>query len=413
MPAAHASSTGKQIMLAVTLSLVGGFTNAVTFIACNRTYTSHMTGAATSFGMALSERSAPGAYFYGVLLLAFLLGALASAAMTEGARLLGRKSGFVLPLTVEAILLCGLIAMYHHLWGLSANADGAMAFLASFAMGLQNATITKISGNVIRTTHLTGVMTDLGLEGMQYALWCWRRHSRTFALTRSRRILNVSRRHPTARRLLVLNAIFISFICGVVIATSCFPLWSCWALLLPIALLCALIVLDWRRPISEISAFDTACDPTAGALGLAQSRIPDGLVIYRLPARENNMPLHLPYVQHWVQRMSREGKIVVLLLPPGLVIRSSVIADLNHIYYKLHATGRALWVAGVSPSQYRILDRRGFVERVGAQAVHPDLEFAIACAASVLRPAAKSQASQNAIALPRLKHARESVAALQ
>ncbi len=37
-------------------------------------------------------------------------------------------------------------------------------------MGLQNATITKISGAVIRTTHLTGVTTDLGIETVQYLM---------------------------------------------------------------------------------------------------------------------------------------------------------------------------------------------------------------------------------------------------
>ncbi|GLQ56623.1 hypothetical protein GCM10010862_38820 [Devosia nitrariae] len=33
-----------------------------------------------------------------------------------------------------------------------------------FAMGLQNATITKISGARMRTTHVTGMLTDIGVE---------------------------------------------------------------------------------------------------------------------------------------------------------------------------------------------------------------------------------------------------------
>src|SRR5438552_3373901 len=40
-------------------------------------------------------------------------------------------------------------------------------------MGLKNATITKISGAVVRTTHLTGVVTDFGLEGVQYLWRAW------------------------------------------------------------------------------------------------------------------------------------------------------------------------------------------------------------------------------------------------
>ena len=33
-----------------------------------------------------------------------------------------------------------------------------------YIMGLQNAVITKISNAEIRTTHITGLVTDLGIE---------------------------------------------------------------------------------------------------------------------------------------------------------------------------------------------------------------------------------------------------------
>ena len=33
-----------------------------------------------------------------------------------------------------------------------------------FAMGLQNSLVTKISNATVRTTHLTGLFTDLGIE---------------------------------------------------------------------------------------------------------------------------------------------------------------------------------------------------------------------------------------------------------
>ncbi|WP_046241973.1 YoaK family protein, partial [Delftia tsuruhatensis] len=46
--------------------------------------------------------------------------------------------------------------------------------LLSFIMGLQNATVTKMSSSQIRTTHMTGVITDLGME-LGRALY-WNRH---------------------------------------------------------------------------------------------------------------------------------------------------------------------------------------------------------------------------------------------
>jgi uncharacterized membrane protein YoaK (UPF0700 family) len=38
-------------------------------------------------------------------------------------------------------------------------------------MGLQNATITKMSGAEIRTTHMTGIVTDLGIELGKLFYW--------------------------------------------------------------------------------------------------------------------------------------------------------------------------------------------------------------------------------------------------
>jgi len=80
------------------------------------------------------------------------------------------------------------------------------AAIAACAMGLQNATITKISGSVVRTTHLTGVITDLGLEGTQLLLWLldggWAHlHSK------SEKTIPISQRHPSLLRVALLASI--------------------------------------------------------------------------------------------------------------------------------------------------------------------------------------------------------------
>jgi uncharacterized membrane protein YoaK (UPF0700 family) len=43
--------------------------------------------------------------------------------------------------------------------------------LLCFIMGLQNAIITKISNSRIRTTHVTGLVTDLGIELGKLFYW--------------------------------------------------------------------------------------------------------------------------------------------------------------------------------------------------------------------------------------------------
>ena len=38
-------------------------------------------------------------------------------------------------------------------------------------MGMQNSLVTRLSGAVVRTTHLTGVVTDLGIEAARWYRW--------------------------------------------------------------------------------------------------------------------------------------------------------------------------------------------------------------------------------------------------
>lgn len=47
------------------------------------------------------------------------------------------------------------------------NHPNLIACCLLFAMGLQNALVTIISNSVVRTTHLTGLFTDLGIEFSQ------------------------------------------------------------------------------------------------------------------------------------------------------------------------------------------------------------------------------------------------------
>src|SRR5205823_4072382 len=114
------------------------------------------------------------AAFFGFLLVCFWLGAASSAFMTEWAERTGRRSKYILPMAVEAWLLSLFSLGVHYRIRLGPGPTlgmFTMTGLSALAMGLQNATITKISGAVIRTTHLTGVLTDLGLESVQYFLW--------------------------------------------------------------------------------------------------------------------------------------------------------------------------------------------------------------------------------------------------
>ena len=156
--------------LGLALAFVAGSANAGAFLAV-KLYTSHMTGIVSSIAdhlvlgevaLALAACGAVGS---------FLLGAIASAIMINYGRRRALRSQFALPLLLEAclFLVFGLLgSKLAHVQGLFVPAT---VMLLCFMMGLQNAVITKISGSVVRTTHLTGVITDLGIELGKAMYW--------------------------------------------------------------------------------------------------------------------------------------------------------------------------------------------------------------------------------------------------
>jgi uncharacterized membrane protein YoaK (UPF0700 family) len=156
--------------LGVALAFVAGAINAGGFLAV-RQYTSHVTGMVSSLAdhLALGEFALVARAAVGVL--AFLLGAMTCALLVNFARRHRMASEYALPLMLEAalILLFGLMgAQLARFEGLTVPFT---IVLLCFVMGLQNAMVTKLSGGVVRTTHLTGTVTDLGIELGKLVYW--------------------------------------------------------------------------------------------------------------------------------------------------------------------------------------------------------------------------------------------------
>lgn len=149
--------------LAFYLTFVAGAVNAGGFMAVAQ-YTSHMSGivSAIADNMVLGNRSL---VIVGVSSLAsFIFGAASSAILINWARRRALESEYALPLGVEALLLLifGLSGFF--LTSGSFSTILLTISLLCFIMGLQNAIITKLSGARIRTTHVTGLVTDAGIE---------------------------------------------------------------------------------------------------------------------------------------------------------------------------------------------------------------------------------------------------------
>lgn len=95
-----------------------------------------------------------------VAVFAFFLGSYMSTVLIRWGKERGLVSRYALPLLSEAALLAVFGFTGKEFTG--ERVLGTIVLLC-FTMGLQNAMITKISDSVIRTTHMTGIVTDIGI----------------------------------------------------------------------------------------------------------------------------------------------------------------------------------------------------------------------------------------------------------
>ncbi|WP_433903674.1 YoaK family protein [Sphingobacterium puteale] len=148
-----------NVQLAALLSIVAGVVNIVGVLSF-KTLTTNVTGHFAFF----SEELYLNHYLFALLsilyVISFLLGAfVANTAMELTSR--GRAHfSYSVPISIEIMLLT--FVSFFNFPG--ANSSVWLSCTLLLAMGLQNALVTKISGSVVRTTHLTGLFTDLGIE---------------------------------------------------------------------------------------------------------------------------------------------------------------------------------------------------------------------------------------------------------
>ncbi|MAC98744.1 DUF1275 family protein [Pseudomonas abyssi] len=140
---------------AFSLALMAGVVNAVGLLGFSHQAVSHLTGTSTLLGAGLTQLPAAELLHLLLVLLSFVAGAAFSGLFIGSSALQpGRRYGVALVL--EALLLVlAMLALQ------AASLSGH--YLASAACGLQNAMVTTYSGAIIRTTHVSGIFTDLGV----------------------------------------------------------------------------------------------------------------------------------------------------------------------------------------------------------------------------------------------------------
>ncbi|ANF81798.1 hypothetical protein A3K93_06080 [Acinetobacter sp. NCu2D-2] len=197
------------------LAFNAGMINVLGLITVLHQSVSHMTGNVSMLGMALLAGHIDQVIYLAIVIVCFLIGSLISGLILGNSHFyLGLRYGYPLSLVAFFIVLCWLLLPYVPQYAL---------LFACVAMGIQNAMVSHYKGAIIRTTHLSGVLTDLGLA-FGYRL-------RGLVLDTKRVILHV--------------LILLGFLLGGILASWIYPSLKLNAFLIPAVLSLIMSLVYW------------------------------------------------------------------------------------------------------------------------------------------------------------------------
>jgi uncharacterized membrane protein YoaK (UPF0700 family) len=149
-----------NLKVASLLSFVAGIVNVSGLFAVQR-LTTNVTGHFAFFADELVQHHIGYALVFLLYIVAFLFGAFSSSVMVEMVSRINERYINTVPIALETAVLAfiGLMTL-----DVIKSMPDVIACTLLFAMGLQNALVTSLSNSVVRTTHLTGLFTDLGIE---------------------------------------------------------------------------------------------------------------------------------------------------------------------------------------------------------------------------------------------------------
>ncbi|WP_151710468.1 YoaK family protein [Acinetobacter brisouii] len=197
------------------LAFNAGMMNALGLLSIWHQTVSHMTGNVSMLAIAILHGQSMQAIYGICVITSFVLGSLYSGYILGSSHFqLGRRYGIPLSLSALCIFLCWLLIPYYPRYAL---------LWACVAMGMQNAMVSHYKGAIIRTTHLTGLLTDLGLN-LGYLL----------------RGLPVER-----RRVVLLIVILMGFLFGGIVVTWLYPYLNLHTFLIPVCLSLAMSLTYW------------------------------------------------------------------------------------------------------------------------------------------------------------------------
>ncbi|WP_053403869.1 YoaK family protein [Persicobacter sp. CCB-QB2] len=218
----------QNLQLACFLTFAAGLVNIIGLLEFGRLVT-HVTGHYTYFAEAIGRKElSPIIEQFGFIFF-FLTGASTASLLIY---ITGRKYprySHTTSIFLEVLLLFMVIFLHNQLGNITSS------YILLFAMGLQNAMVTRVSGAVVRTTHLTGITTDIGMELVSFF---WKKGEE---------------RKKIGRQLTLQISIAACFICGGAIAVFDYGSFGVEGLFIPVVILLGTMAFDAvrRDPHSE------------------------------------------------------------------------------------------------------------------------------------------------------------------
>jgi uncharacterized membrane protein YoaK (UPF0700 family) len=165
-----ARSERNNRLVAAYLAWTGGYVNSASFVLLG-IFTSHVTGNVGHLAADIWRHDLAGTLGALALIATFFTGAVLASVIIESAAFRSRPNAYAAALTLEAVLILVVILLPPATEPASRGIQYGEAALICASMGLQNSLVTRLSGAVVRTTHLTGVVTDLGIEVARWLRW--------------------------------------------------------------------------------------------------------------------------------------------------------------------------------------------------------------------------------------------------
>jgi uncharacterized membrane protein YoaK (UPF0700 family) len=151
-----------DLRLATLLSFVAGLVN-ITGVLALKTLTTNVTGHFAFFAEEIMRHDYAIAFTFFLFTIFFLLGSFLSSFLQELISLKNPDLSHIFPITLEMVILIA-VGIFGTSSGIYTLEGKLTAFFLLLSMGIQNSLVTNISKSTVRTTHLTGLFTDLGIE---------------------------------------------------------------------------------------------------------------------------------------------------------------------------------------------------------------------------------------------------------